>query len=285
MNIEQYLVYSAYAVLYLVLAILMKAILDFRSGKSYKAAEQIADGNMAIGFRRSGAQLGLAIAMIGVMSGSNSGDFLNDLMVTTSYGLLAVGFMLVSLLVTDKAVLPSVNNTEQLKQGNLAIGLVEFGTLVMTGIIAYASIKGDDGGVVSSLVYFVAGQITVVLLVIVYQKVLARKINPIQSIVENNLSAGIYLSGKIIAYGLILQSAIVSQSSNQTSSLTDQIIEFSSSAFIGMLMLYVFETLIDRFIVTATTVTDIIKNDQKAAALQLSLAKIGMALILGMAIL
>ncbi len=285
MNIEQYLFYSAYAVLYLVLAILMKAILDFRSGKSYQAAEQIASGNMAIGFRRSGAQLGLAIAMIGVMSGSTNNDFLNDLMITASYGLLAVAFMLVSLLVTDKAVLPSVNNTEQLKKGNLAIGLVEFGTLVMTGIIAYASIKGDDGGIVSSLVYFVAGQITVVLLVVAYEKILARKINPIQSIIENNLSAGIYLSGKIIAYGLILQSAIVNQSGGKLSTITEQIVEFSSSAIVGILMLYVFELLIDRFIITATTVTDIIKNDQKAAALQLSLAKIGMALILGMAIL
>lgn len=285
MNIEQYLFYSAYAVLYLMLAILMKAILDFRSGKSYQAAEQIASGNMAIGFRRSGAQLGLAVAMIGVMSGSSSNDFVNDLLVTASYGLLAVAFMLASLLVTDKAVLPSVNNTEQLKKGNLAIGLVEFGTLVMTGIIAYASIKGDDGGVVSSLVYFVAGQVTVVLLVIAYEKILARKINLIQSIVDNNLSAGIYLSGKIIAYGLILQSAIVSQPSDQLPSLSSQILEFSSSAIVGMLMLYVFELLIDRFIITATSLAEIIKNDQKAAALQLSLAKIGMALILGMAIL
>ncbi|PCI71904.1 MAG: hypothetical protein COB38_05000 [Gammaproteobacteria bacterium] len=285
MNIEQYLFYIAYTLLYLVLAILMKTILNFRSGKLYKADEQIAGGNMAVGFRRSGAQLGLAIAMIGVLSGSSNSDFVNDLVTTASYGLLAVGFMLVSLLVTDRAVLPSVNNTEELKDGNLAIGLVEFGTLVMTGIIAYASIKGDDGGFISSLIYFVAGQVTVVLLVIAYEKVFARKVNLVQSVVDNNLSAGIYLSGKIIAYGLILQSAIVSQSNSASSSLSEQTIEFATAAFVGMIMLYLFELLIDRFIVTATKASDIIKNDQQVAALQLSLAKIGMALILGMAIL
>ncbi len=285
MNIEQYLLYVAYTLLYLVLAILMKVILDFRSGKLYKADEQIAGGNMAVGFRRSGAQLGLAIAMVGVLSGASSGGFVNDLVMTASYGLLAVGFMLVSLLVTDRAVLPNVNNTEELKEGNLAIGLVEFGTLVMTGIIAYASIKGDEGGFISSLVYFVAGQVTVVLLVIAYEKVFARKVNLVQSIVDNNLSAGIYLSGKIIAYGLILQSAIVSQTNVGTASLSTQALEFAAAAFSGMIMLYLFELLIDRFIVTATKFSDIIKNDQQVAALQLSLAKIGMALILGMAIL
>ena len=285
MNIEQYLIYSSYAVLYLALAILMKVILNFRSGKFYKADQEIADGNLAVGFRRSGAQLGLAIAMIGVMSGQSNINIVNDLITTASYGLLAVAFMLVSLLVTDKAVLPSANNTEQLKEGNLAIGLVEFGTLVMTGIISFASIKGDDGGVISSLIYFVAGQITVVLLVIAYEKVLARKINLVQSILENNLSAGIYLSGKIIAYGLILQSAIVSETNLEVNSVYAQLLEFFTAAFAGMIMLYIFELLIERFIVTATNIPEMVKKDQRVAALQLSLAKIGMALILGMAIL
>jgi uncharacterized membrane protein YjfL (UPF0719 family) len=285
MNIEQYLFYIAYTLIYLVLAVVMKLILNFRSGKLYKADEQIADGNMAVGFRRSGAQLGLAIAMIGVLSGSSNESFTNDLITTASYGLLAIGFMLVSLLVTDRAVLPNVKNTEQLKEGNLAIGLVEFGTLIMTGIIAYASIKGDDGGLLSSLIYFIAGQFTVVLLVLAYEKFLARKFNIVKSIVDGNLSAGIYLSGKIIAYGLILQSAIVSQSASEASIISEQAIEFASAAIAGMVMLYIFEALIDRFIVTATKASDIIKKDQQVAALQLSLAKIGMALILGMAIL
>lgn len=285
MNIEQYLIYSGYAFLYIVLAVIMKQVLNFRSSKSYIADEEIAGGNLAVGFRRSGAQLGLAIAMVGVLSGSNHTNITQDFINTGTYGLLAIVFMMVALLVTDKAVLPNVNNTEQLKKGNLAIGLVEFGTLIMTGIIAYASIKGDDGGIMTSVIYFIVGQITVVLLVLVYEKILARKLNPIEAIMNNNLSAGIYISGKIIAYGLILQSAIVSQGSDLQMSLMDQMIEFFTAALVGMVMLYIFEILIDYFIVTSTKVSDIIKNDQKVAAIQLSFAKIGMALILGMSIL
>lgn len=283
MNIEQYVYYILYALVYLMLATVMKYILNIRSASHYSADDQIAEGNMAVGLRRSGAQLGLAIAMIGVMSGNSHPDLINDLIGTVLYGLLAIGFMLVSLFITDKAVLPKANNTEELKQGNIAVGLVEFGTLVMTGILAYASIKGDDGGILSSVVYFIAGQITLVLLVLIYEKVLARKINPVACVLDKNLSAGIYLSGKIIAYGLILQSAIIGNGNVKPP--VDALIEYLVAAAAGMVMLYIFEILIDKLLITSTTVTDIIINDQRVAAVQLSLAKVSMALILGMAIL
>jgi len=283
MNIEQYMYYLLYAFIYLVLATAMKYILNFRSSQHYDADDVIADGNIAVGLRRSGAQLGLAIAMLGVMSGASNPDIMKDMIDTFTYGLVAIGFMVTSLFFTDKALLPKVNNTEELKRGNVAIGMVEFGTLVMTGILAYASIKGDDGGILSSVVYFVAGQITMVILVLFYEKVLARKINPVARVLEGNLSAGVYLSGKIIAYGLILQSAIVGN--NNASFTSDAVIEYIVAAFAGMILLYIFEILIDLLIVTSTKVSDIIIKDQLVAAIQLSITKIGMALLLGVAIL
>ena len=261
----------------------MKYILNFRSAQHYNADDAIADGNIAVGLRRSGAQLGLAIAILGVMGGDSNPDVVKDIKDTLIYGLVAIGFMVTSLFFTDKALLPKVNNTEELKRGNIAIGMVEFGTLVMTGILAYASIKGDQGGILSSVVYFIVGQITMVLLVLFYEKVLARNINPVELVLKGNLSAGVYLSGKIIAYGLILQSAIIGNDS--TSFSVDTVIEYVSAAFAGMILLYIFEIMIDLLIITSTKVKNIIVEDQLVAAIQLSFTKIGMALILGLAIL
>ncbi|MFK5913799.1 MAG: DUF350 domain-containing protein [Woeseiaceae bacterium] len=283
MNIEQYMYYLLYALVYLVLATAMKHILNFRASEHYDADDVIADGNIAVGLRRSGAQLGLAIAMLGVMSGTSNVDIIKDITDTFIYGLVAIGFMVTSLFFTDKALLPKVNNTAELKRGNVAIGMVEFGTLVMTGILAYASIKGDEGGILSSVIYFVAGQITMVVLVLFYEKVLARNINPVACVLEGNISAGVYLAGKIIAYGLILQSAIIGN--DNTSLTSDAVIEYLVAALAGMLLLYIFELLIDLLIVTSTNVRDIIVKDQLVAAVQLSFTKIGMALILGVAIL
>lgn len=282
MNLENYLSYFVYALIYLALVVLMKYILNWKTASLYSAAHEISSGNMAVGLRRSGAQLGLAIAMIGVLSGGSSESLLNDLMMTLGYGLLAVVFMLSSLLVTN-VLIRKVDNTEALKNNNVAVGFVEFSTLVATGILAYASIKGDSGGILSSIIYFFVGQMTLFLLVKIYQHGVAKSLTVVKNITEGNESAGIYVAGKIIAYGLILQSAIIDNS--QVSSITDQAIEFVTASLAGLFMLFVFEKLIDLLIITATTVKDIINENQMVAAVQLAMAEIGMAAILGIAIL
>ena len=62
-------------------------------------------------------------------------------------------------------------------------------------------------------------------------------------------------------------------------------IEYIVAAFSGMVLLYIFEILIDLMIITSTKVSDMISTDQLVAAIQLSITKIGMALLLGVAIL
>jgi uncharacterized membrane protein YjfL (UPF0719 family) len=282
MNIESYLSYFVYALIYLGLVVLMKFILNLKTASLYSASDEISSGNIAVGLRRSGAQLGLAIAMIGVLSGGLSKNFTYDIMLTAGYGLLAVLFMLTSLILSN-LLIKRVDNSEALKNNNVAVGFVEFGTLVMTGIIAYAAIKGDSGGVLSSIIYFIIGQLTIYLLVKLYQHVLSKKHMPVEKIIQGNVSAGVYVSGKIIAYGLILQSAIVGNS--QSTTLEAQALEYVVAALAGLFMLYIFEKLIDWLIITSTTVTDILQHDKAAAAVQLALAEIGMAAILGIAIL
>ena len=261
MNIENYLVYLAYTMVYLALAVALKYMLNLKSSKHYVADEELKGGNMAVGLRRGGAQLGLAIAMIGVMSGNTQSNFFADLMMTCLYGLVAVAFMWFSLVVTDKAVLPKIDNTAELKKGNIAVGFVEFGTLIMTGILAYASIKGDQGGLVESLCYFLSGQVTLIALIIAYEKITSRTQDPLNEIAKGNFSAGVILGGKIIAYGLILQSTIIGNVGDET--FVNLAGEFIFGAISGMIFLFIFEYLIDLFIVTSSTVTDIIKNDEK----------------------
>jgi uncharacterized membrane protein YjfL (UPF0719 family) len=283
MLVENFLMYIGYMVIYLVLAIGMRFILNFRYAQTYSADDVMKAGNMAVGLRRSGAQLGLAISMIGVMSGSSHENLIQDVIDTSLYGIIAVFFMVFSLIITDKSVLHHVNNTDELKNGNVAVGLVEFGTLVMTGLLAYASIIGDTGGIWSSIIYFGAGQIMLVSLVAVYEKILGKRLDLIQKITDGNLSAGMYLGGKIICYGLIIQSAIAGN--GDTSSYIQSVINFLTISIVGMLILYLFEYLFDRVIMVNSTVKEVLEEDLRVIAVQLSLAKIGMALILGMAIL
>ena len=283
MNIENYGYYIVFTLIYLVIAVGIKQLLHIKDRKHFDAERQMTEGNLALAIRRCGVQLGLAIAMIGVMSGESTGNFTGDLVAIALYGLVAAAFLFFSLLVTDHLVLPKVNNTVEIGNGNIAVSLVEFGTLVMTGILAYASIKGEQGGVIASISYFVAGQALLITLVLAYEKLFQSKLNPVKRVHDGSIAAGIYLGGKIIAYGLILQSAIAGGDIPDT--LSSAVIELISTALAGMVLLYIFEVLIDWVIVTTSTVKDILERDQIVQSLQLTIAKIGVALILGVAIL
>ena len=283
MNIEQYGIYILYAFVYMAFMLSLKYALNFMSAKHYNADEELAGGNLAAGLRRTGAQLGLAIAFMGLLSGPSNTSIVQDFITTGIYGALAVCFMLSSLVFTDRLVIPGVNNTQAIKGNNIAVGIVEFGMLVGTGIIANSSIVGEGGGMVSSLCYFLAGQITLVALVLFYEKIISRNFNIIESIGDGNIASGIYIGGKLIAYALILKSAIAGNATDAT--LSYMMSDYLLLAVTGMIFLYVFEYFIDLLIITSSTVKEILTEDRMVPALQLSVAKIGMALILSNAIL
>ena len=283
MNIEQYGIYILYTLIYIGYAVVLKYVLNFMSSQHYDADDQLANGNLAVGLRRTGAQFGLAIAMMGVLSGGATGSLTQDLMNSALYGLAATMFMVSTLILTDKLVTPGIDNLKQLKENNTSVGMVELGMLVATGIISYSSIYGETGGLLSTLAYFVIGQATLVVLIVVYEKVFTRHFDIVSHVGKGNLSAGVYLGGKLIAYALILKSAIVGNESS--AELSDMAMEYIVLAVSGMLILYLFEFVIDLVIVTSSNMKEILNEDRIIPAVQMSAIKIGMALILSNAIL
>lgn len=283
MNLELYATYFLYTGIYIAFAVCLKHILNFRAAKFYNANDLIAGDNLAVGLRRSGAQLGLAIVMMGVLSGSSAGSLTQDILVTALYGTLGLLFMLSSLLFTDRLVLPGIDNMAALKENNLAVGIVEFGMMVATGLIAYSSIVGQGGGVLSTLIYFVVGQLTLLGLVWIYDKAVVRKTNLKDAVANNQAAAGVYLAGKLIAYALILKSAIAGDTPDV--GLAQLALNYVSLAVVGMILLYVFEFVIDKLLVTTCSVSEILSENRVVPAIQLSASKIGVALILSIAIL
>ena len=222
MNLQVFSEFLLYTLIYVAFAWGLKLILGLCARRVYEADDAIASGNLAVGLRHSGAQLGLAIALMGVMSGSTAADLIDDVMVTVAYGGLAMLFMLVSLLVCDKLILPGICNTEALRERNVAVGAVEFGLLTGTGIIAYASLVG---GALSSLIWFAVGQILLVVLVLAYEHLAHREFNILQAVAQGQAASGLYVGSKIIAYSLILKAAIASE--GRAPDLVGQALEFT----------------------------------------------------------
>jgi uncharacterized membrane protein YjfL (UPF0719 family) len=260
---------------------IIKYALNAKTSKYYNADEEINKGNFAVGFRRIGAHLGLSIGMMGAFSGTASQSFTQDFISTAIYGLIVTCYIITSLLITDKLALPGVDNNTQLKKGNTSVGIVEFSMLISTGILAFASVYGDGGTLLASMIYFAIGQSTLLAIIVCVEK--TKKHNLIKSIEEGKISSGIYLGGKIIAYSLILKSAIAGNAVE--ASFTSLAIEYIVLAISGIILLYILEWILDLIILTATDVKTLLAEDKIVPSMIISTVKIGLALVLSYGVL
>ncbi len=253
---------------------LAKRVDDWRT-KEFDDDVHIDDGNVAVGLRRAGLYLGIAIALSGAMGGSSNGFFLDVIQLLID-GLIITGFMFSSRFINDLFMLGHINNDEECVKvfqqpdgsevvGNTAVGMVEAGMYIATGFILNGSLSGSGGtffqGIVSAVLFFVVGQITLLLFGIFYE--LITPFNVRNEIKNNNLAAGIGLGGILIALGIILMSSI----SGPFTGWANDLAGFGIYAFFGIVMLLIFRIVIDRLLLPTTDIATEVKEDRNVAAL------------------
>lgn len=253
----------------------------------FDAAEEIAKGNSAVALRRGGAQLALSIMILGVYLSPATHNLLDDVISTIIFNIVCLCFVLFSLFITDKIVLPVINNNEAVRDGNKAVGNVEFSTLVMTGLVGFASIYGEQkdflgqtgviGDILSSVFYFIVSQVIVVLFIFLIEMI--RK-GLVEKIKGGNEAASIYLGGKLISYGLIVCGIMRGDAGDI--SIYQQIANFALLSIISFVILFVVEFIVDKIIWTETTIQEVFDENNIAASKQLACVKIGISLVIGL---
>ncbi|MCD4678657.1 MAG: DUF350 domain-containing protein [Desulfobacula sp.] len=253
---------------------LAKRVDDWRT-KEFNDDVHIDDGNVAVGLRRAGLYLGIAIALSGAMDGSSKGFFLDVIQLVID-GLIITGFMFSSRFINDYIMLGNLNNDEECIKvfqqpdksevvGNTAVGMVEAGMYIATGFILNGSLSGAGGtffqGIVSAVLFFIVGQITLLLFGLLYE--LITPFNVRNEIKKNNLAAGIGLGGILMALGIILMSSI----SGPFTGWTNDLASFGIYALFGIVMLLIARLVIDRLLLPTTNIATEVKEDRNVAAL------------------
>lgn len=280
--------YAVYTVIALMIMYALKQALNFKSKSILTADKELSNGNLAVALRRTGAQMAVGLAMLGVLSSPSQNEFAVDAALSIGYGFIAIGFILVTLLITDRILLPGICATTALKERNLSVGFVEFGMLTATGIIAYSSLYGGGdsiGGFISSLVYFAVGQMVLLSMIYFYEKIAQKRFKLLSEISSGHVSAGIYLAGKLVAFALILKLAIIGNGRVEEFNFASAAIDFITAAGVGFIFLWVSELILDKVIVTSSTIKEALEKDNIAPIIHLTVAKFALALILSAAIL
>lgn len=253
---------------------LVKQIDDWRT-KDFDDDTHIDDGNTAVGLRRAGLYLGIAIALSGAMQGVSKGILL-DLVLLFIYGLIITGFMFSCRFINDFIMLGNVDNDAEcireftddkgnITVGNTAVGTVEAGMYLATGFILNGAVTGTGGsffqGVMSAVLFFILGQLALLIFGLLYE--LITPFNVRQEIKKNNLAAGIGLGGVLVALGIILRTAVSGSFTGWANDLTG----FGIYATFGIILLLVFRMVVDRLLLPTTSIATEVKEDKNVAAL------------------
>ncbi|MCG8549790.1 MAG: DUF350 domain-containing protein [Desulfobacterales bacterium] len=288
-NMGHGLCYALASIFFIFLA---KKLDDWRT-KDFNDDRHIDDGNVAVGLRRAGLYLGIAIGMTGALSGESAG-FRSDMLYLLADGALVTVCLFLARFINDSIMMGNMNNDRECIKvftledgrtvtGNTALGMVEAGMYIATGFILNGSMSGSGGSFVqalgSALLFFVLGQVVLLGCGLLYE--LSTPFNVRDEIKQNNPAAGIGLAGILIALGIILKASL----SGPFTGWINDIVGFLIYTVFGMILLIGFTALVDRFLLPTTNIATEVKEDKNVAALVLVQATIiAVALVIAHAV-
>lgn len=259
---------TAYVVLILCFIYLAKLIADWRTTKFDDDHEIGEESNLAVGIRRAGLYIGIALGMIGPLGGDATTAFLKDIGLLAIDGVVVLIFLFLARFLSEQIVLPGISNDDEVQHKNSAVGIIEFGIYIATGLILNGSFSGGSGvetsfmkSQASSLVFFLLGQVALILLVLLYKKIVPFNLDG--AIKHKNSAAAIAITGMLISLGIILRNAVSGDFNGWATDLTS----FGITAGVSIVLLLVFKKVADMIFLKNTDLKTEIERDQNIAAL------------------
>jgi uncharacterized membrane protein YjfL (UPF0719 family) len=251
--------------------------------KELSADYQIEEAsNLAVALRICGLSLGFGFGLAGVVSGgvvrfsAGMDAVLQNMGELAGYCALMLVFLFLAEIIADRIVLHDVNNTIEIKNGNLAVGLAECGIYIATGLVAYGSFHGEGGGWHTALGFFAMGQAALIAFAAIYEWVAPFKM--VEQIRQGNTAAGLMLGGTLVTLGVILSFAIA----GPFVGWREGIIGFAVSSGVGIVLLIPFQLLIDKVFLPNTTLQIEVERDRNVAACAVTVClQVALAIMIG----
>jgi len=240
------LVYVALAIIVIGIARVVQGIIT-----PYSVTEQLnAKSNLALAIAVTGYYLGTVIIILGALyqpftlitdgSLGFSADFWKEVLQVFVTALVGVGILNVARIVVDKLILYKFSTASEIVDDqNAGTGVVEFGVYIAVGLIVAASITGEGGGPLTSLVFLGLGMLVLILFTLFYELTTSYDIH--DEIERNNTAVGVALASNTIAIGMVAFKAVFGDFVGWTEGL----VSFATFAIIGFIVLLVVRLLFD----------------------------------------
>jgi uncharacterized membrane protein YjfL (UPF0719 family) len=249
----------------------------------YDLNEQLTKAdNKAVAVAFAGFLLAVGIILLSILQGEeHTGDassvaiaYLTDVGVTVAWCLGGIVLLHVARIVNDKLIFHKFKNVKELVDDkNLGTGAVECGSYVGSAFVIHAALSGESSGVsealVSTLVFFAAGQVLFIVFGLLYQK--ATRFDVHAEIERDNAAAGLSAGMNLVAIGILLSGYI-----KHFDSLPGLGVWFVLAVF----LLFTSRYMVDKLMLPGALLDEEVKNDKNwGAALVEGTAAIAIAFI------
>jgi len=225
----------------------------------YNTFNEIIDNkNVALSVSIVGFFTASSIIYVAVLFGP-SVDLVTDLINVVLYTALGMALLLLSRFINNKVLLHSFCNHDHIaEKQSLSVGLVQAACYITSGLIIGGSLMGD-GDLLSALVFYGLGQVSLILFAKVYDWLTTFDL--LVELEKNNVAAAISFSATIIAIGIILLHALTGEFISWQTSLTI----FALDAAIALVTLPIIRVLVDKALMPSVNIDDAIQTTQNTA--------------------
>ncbi len=259
----------------LLLTYAAKKVDDWRTTAFDDDALIVESGNLALALRRAGLYLGGMTAMAGVLSGP-SGGLLQDLGAVLVFGIAAYAALFAARALCHRVVLRGIDDDGACKDGNVAVGVVEGGLFLASGVVLEGAVAGSSSsfwrGLVAFAVFFALGQ--VVLLAAAHaQSRLGGGAR--EEIARDNRAAGVEVAGFLVAVALVLRATLAGPSQGMSADAA----AFLASALAGIALLLAFQYVVRSAFLRRASVRRALAGGNVAVAITLQSLTIAFAAV------
>lgn len=205
------------------------------------------------------------------------------LLILTSFCILAVVLMRISIWIVDRFVLPSFCiEKEIIKDRNVGTGLVVGGCCVATGLVINGSLSADPTGdsvgarfgsaILDTFLYFVIGQILLVIVGRFYQWISDVDVHHVIE-KDDNMAMGLAYGGFLAAVGILVRCSLLAASSQRINAegvvernLAIEIPTALAVVVFGIVLLWAARLFADKVLLSKSPLTKEIVVDKNPAA-------------------
>lgn len=236
--------------------------------------------NFALALAVTGYYFGLVFALTGVLIGPSAG-LVNDLIDVSIYGSLAIVLLNLSIFINDRVILRGFSNEKEiLTDQNAGTGVIEGANSVAVGLIIAGALSGQ-GSLLTALVFWLVGQLALILAGLVYERVLPYNLHG--EIERNNVAVGVAFAGLLIGLGNLIRMAVAGDFVSWEVSLGTELLFMT----VGLLLFPVVRWLTDLVLIPGVTLEQELVSQEKpnvGAGLIEAFAYVAASLLIGGAI-